>query len=235
MTHIAGRVTAIFRYPVKSMAAEQLGSIAVDWNGLAGDRRWAFVRDGMTSSGFPWLTIRECPEMWRYRPRLSDAEQPDTSPTTVITPSGDELDVTDPALATQLAHHARVMRQKRGIFDTMPLSLITTRTVSAVGAMVRSELDIRRFRPNIVVEAFGSDDFPEDRWVGSLLRVGGMKMRVDKRDKRCVLITVDPETTQRDPEILRAVARERQGCLGVYGTTVEPGRIAIGDDVILEA
>ncbi len=60
-------------------------------------------------------------------------------------------------------------------------------------------------------------------------------MRVDKRDQRCVVVTVDPVTLARDPAILRAIARQRGARLGVYGSTVEPGQIAAGDLVELEA
>jgi uncharacterized protein YcbX len=62
-----GRVAALWRYPVKSMAAEALEEVEVSWHGLAGDRRWAFVRDGIPRSGFPWMAIRERSEMGRYR------------------------------------------------------------------------------------------------------------------------------------------------------------------------
>jgi len=54
-----GRVVGLWRYPVKSLAAEPLSEVDVSWHGLAGDRRWAFVRDGVPQSGFPWLTLRE--------------------------------------------------------------------------------------------------------------------------------------------------------------------------------
>ena len=70
--------------------------------------------------------------------------------------------------------------------------------------------------------------------MGSVLRIGGLRMRVDKRDGRCVVITVDPVTLERNAEVLRAVARDRRGCLGVYGSTVLPGRVAVGDAVVLE-
>ena len=59
-------------------------------------------------------------------------------------------------------------------------------------------------------------------------------MRVDKRDQRCVIVTIDPVTLRRDPAILRVIARERDGRLGVYGSTVEPGRVTVGDQVELE-
>jgi hypothetical protein len=77
-------------------------------------------------------------------------------------------------------------------------------------------------------------DFPEDAWVGRVLRIGRLRMRVDKRDQRCVMITIDPVTLRRDPAILRAVARERDNRLGVYGTTVAPGLVMVGDPVELE-
>jgi hypothetical protein len=59
-------------------------------------------------------------------------------------------------------------------------------------------------------------------------------MRVDKRDGRCAVITIDPLTSERNPAILRTVVQERQGCVGVYGSTVQPGRIALNDAVIVE-
>ncbi len=68
--------------------------------------------------------------------------------------------------------------------------------------------------------------------MGAVVRVGGM--RVDRRDRRCVVVNVDPATTARDAAVLRTIARERQACLGVYGTTVEPGRVAVGDPVVVE-
>jgi hypothetical protein len=172
--------------------------------------------------------------MSHYRPSFTDPTQPDKSPTLVRTPSGVVLDVTDPALGAELyPQGARVVKQNRGIFDTFPLSLITTQTIAQLGETVGARLEVQRFRPNIVVEAAEQAPFLEDSWVGCVLRIGGMRMRVDKRDGRCVVITIDPLTTERNPAILRAVARDRHGCLGVYGSTVEPGRMAVNDVVLL--
>jgi uncharacterized protein YcbX len=229
-----GRVAGLWRYPVKSMAAESLESVEVSWHGLAGDRRWAFIRDGIVRSGFPWLTIRERPDMGLYRPSFREPGRPDASPTLVRTPSAAELDVVDPALAAELGDGVRLIKQDRGVFDTMPLSLITTATVASLGALVGAELDVLRFRSNVLVEATGSEPFPEDAWVGAVLRIGGARMRVDQRDQRCVMVNVDPRTTERDPAILRTIARERDACLGVYGSTVVPGRVTVGDVVVLE-
>ena len=67
-----------------------------------------------------------------------------------------------------------------------------------------------------------------------MLRIGGVVMRADQPDERCVVINVDPETGERDPAILRTLAAERSTCIGIYGSTVQPGRVAVGDSVVLE-
>jgi uncharacterized protein YcbX len=229
-----GRVVGLWRYPVKSMAAEPLDRVEVSWNGLAGDRRYAFVRDGLERSGFPWLTIRERSQMWRFQPTFADPAKPDTSVTLVRTPSGAELDVIDPALIAELGGGARVIKQDRGVFDTAPLSLITTQTVRAIAALAGYGLEPLRFRPNLLVEGLTDEPYAEDAWVGAVLQIGGLRMRVDKRDQRCVMVNVDPETCERDAVILRAIAQNRASCLGVYGTTVEPGVVAQGDRVTLD-
>jgi uncharacterized protein YcbX len=218
------------------MGPEALSECDVGWHGLAGDRRWAFVREGLARSGFPWLTLRQRQDLSHYRPSFLEPARPDKSPTVVRTPSGAIFDVADAALAAEICPHgARVIRQDRGIFDTFPLSVITTQSIDRLGEMVGARLDVQRFRPNILVEASAAAPFAEDGWVGGILRIGGMRMRVDKRDGRCVVITIDPVTTQQNPAILRVVAGARQGCLGVYGTTVEPGRVAVTDPVLIEA
>jgi uncharacterized protein YcbX len=56
---LVGRVAAVLRYPVKSMAAEPVEDVDVSWHGLSGDRRWAFMRPDLPSNGFSWLTLRQ--------------------------------------------------------------------------------------------------------------------------------------------------------------------------------
>ena len=233
---VVGHVAGLWRYPVKSMAAEELDGTEVSWNGLTGDRRWAFIRDGQVRSGFPWLTIRERPELAHYRPRFAEPGRPNASAVLVRTPCGAEFDVADPALAAGFGPGVRVIKCDRGVFDTMPLSLLTTQTLAALGQLAGTGLAAGRFRPNLLVAACGGGlpEFPEDAWVGRVLRIGGLRMRVDKRDQRCVVVTVDPVTLRRDPAILRVIARERDAQLGVYGQIVAPGQVTVGDHVELE-
>ena len=232
--HEVGRVVALWRYPVKSMAAEPLETGDVAWHGFAGDRRWAFIRGGVERSGFPWLTIRERPELRHYRPSFSDPERVAASSVLVRTPGGRELDVIDPKLAAELGPGVRVIKQDVGIFDTFPLSLISTQTIKALGAMVAVDLDPQRFRPNMLIDVTSGEPFREDSWVGSVLRIGGIRMRVDKRDGRCVVVNIDPASTESNPAVLKAIVHERDTRLGVYGSTVQPGRVAVGDTVAVE-
>lgn len=254
-----GQVAELRRYPVKSMAAESLADVNVFWNGLSGDRRWAFIRENTSRNGFPWLTLRQRPDLNHYRPQFQEPQRPDRSRTVVHTPSGAEFDVIDPELAAELGPGVRVLKQDRGIFDWLPLSLITRQSIAGISALVGAELDVLRFRPNLLIDtgtritpqpsnrngpratpwnssrtSAGPDaQFPEDDWVGRTLQIGKLLIRVDQRDTRCVIAATDPVTGVRDASILRTIFAERGGGLGVYGSIVRPGRIAIGDDVHL--
>jgi uncharacterized protein YcbX len=201
---------------------------------VVGDRGWGLVGENMVRCSFRWVRFRERPEVRKFVRVFTSPVKPDDSATVVRTPEGTELEVADTRLAERLGPGVHVIKQNRGIPDIAPLSLISTATIARIGDLVGSRLDVRRFRPNLLVEPSGEDPFPEDGWVGSVLRIGSLRMRIDQRDKRCVMINVDPDTDERDASVLRAVAQERDAYAGVYGTTVEPGRVAVGDPVVVE-
>jgi uncharacterized protein YcbX len=71
-----GRVIGLWRYPVKSMAGQSLDAVDVSWNGLAGDRRWAFVRGDKVRSGFPWHTLRQQADLVHHTPVFVDPASP---------------------------------------------------------------------------------------------------------------------------------------------------------------
>jgi uncharacterized protein YcbX len=228
---LVGTVSGLWRYPVKSMAAEPLRSAQLSWAGVAGDRRWAFVRSGADRNGFPWHTIREHPRMCLYTARLADPDTPDKSDVDVQTPTGDTFRVHDPALAAELGAGIRVMRLDRGMFDAMPVSLISTRTVSALCELAEVPTNELRFRPNIVVAPIADRSFVEDDWVGSVLHIGDAAVRVDRRDSRCITVDVNPASGQPDARLLTVIGQQRQARAGVYGTIVRPGLVRLDDAV----
>jgi uncharacterized protein len=228
-----GIVSGLWRYPVKSMAAEMLRSGYLSWTGVAGDRKWAFVRPESGTNGFPWHTIRDNPAMSTYLPRLLDPERPDKSAVEVQAPGGHLYQLTDPGLADELGPGLRVMRLDRGTFDAMPVSLITTSTVSALCAAAGVPGNELRFRPNVVIAATADDPYAEDKWVGRSLHIGDAMVRVDRRDTRCGIVNVDPATGQPGAPVLKVIGRHRRARAGVYGSTIRPGLVQVGDIVTI--
>ncbi len=138
---VLARVARIWRYPVKSMAGEPLETISVSWHGLAGDRRWGFLRPDHEANGFPWHTIREESRMCLFSARLRDPHRPEASTAEVLTPEGDTVEVTDPELPGRLGDGVRLMRLHRGAFDSSPVSLIGTATVAYLCRSIGQPVD----------------------------------------------------------------------------------------------
>src|SRR5579864_733313 len=231
-------VRGLYRYPVKSMAAEPLPVAELSWNGLAGDRRFALRRIG-NMSGMPWLTATKLGALVCYRPYHAGAEGDDGRTLRVVTPEGEDLEAGGAALRERLsqAHGQPVelLHLRHGIYDEAPLSLISTSTLRALERASGRELDVRRFRPNIVVEAAGGEPFEEDSWIGHVVAFGApgaaAAMTVSMRDLRCSMVNLDPETAAPDLRVLRAVGQCHGAYAGVYGSTFTVGTIRIGDEV----
>ena len=231
-----GRVLDVFRYPVKSMAGDRVGEAELDWQGIEGDRQYSFYRK-QDPSRFPWLSGRDLAELVRYRAVFNDPDMPRTSSVDVVTPSGDRLDLRDPALLEMLSDAAGwelgLLQVGRGAYDSMPVSIATTAAHSSVDSIHGRPVDRRRFRSNIVVEA----EVPPAEWLSGRLVFGeshdSAEILVTGGIPRCALITVDPDTGQRDPTILRTIAQSFGNDFGIYGTPARPGRLRAGDPVFL--
>lgn len=232
------RVAALWRYPVKSMAGERLDAAPFGWQGVAGDRRWAFAFAGDTST-FPWFTGRRLSPLVTWDARLSNPEDPNHSHVEVRAPDGAAWDIADPRLAEELAracgHELRLVHSNRGCFDAFPVSVLGTGTVRAIGGEAGhgEALDARRFRPNVLVEAA---PFAEEEWIGATLQLGegddAPVIRLDTVNERCVMVAIDPETGERDPRVQRTVVQEHGNRTGVYATVVRPGVARPGDAVL---
>jgi uncharacterized protein len=237
-----GQIKAIFRYPVKSMAGEQLDAASLGWHGLEGDRRFAFRRTA-DQGGFPWLTAGRLPELILFRPFRQDHSSDNQTPTHVRTPEGRILELRGEELRAEISrrHGAEVqlMQLNQGIFDAASVSLITSATVLQIGKESCRNLDIRRFRPNLFIETYGNEPFEEDHWVGKVMVFGenaeGGAVSVTLQDERCAMINFDPETAQADPTILKSVVRLNQNNAGVYGAVIGTGNLSIGQKIYLRS
>lgn len=235
-----GRIRHIYRYPVKSMAGEELASAELGWHGIKGDRRYSFVRTGH-AGGFPWLTASKMPGLIRYRAYHTDGTDPSGPRVYVRTPGGTDLEVGNDSLRTALAKEfgadVSLIHVGNGIFDDFPVSLISTTTLAAVGAQLGTALDPRRFRPNLLVEPTGQADVWEDEWVGKTIVFGNQSnapsLRISIHDVRCVMVNLDHETAESDPRVLKTIASTRKNCAGVYATVLNPGVLNVGDEIML--
>lgn len=236
MTRIVGHVSALNRFPVKSMAGERLAIAELDWQGIEGDRQYAFVR-AANGTRFPWLTAREVPAMILHHARFEDPARPKTSAVTVATPDGTTLSLHDPLLKAHLeaaaGEPAALIQVARGVYDSMPVSIQSSAGHAALEAAHGGALDIDRFRINVIVES----DLPATLWQGRRLAFGneedGAVVQCADPIQRCVIVTIDPATGAKEPRVLRTVAQEFGSCYGVYAGPARPGLIRIGDAVRL--
>lgn len=235
-----GTVVALYRFPVKSMRGELVPSAQLYWHGLAGDRRYAFMREGNTSR-FPWLTGREVPDLLRYAPYFAAAAEPMNDPVRVRTPAGADLAIEDAALREELAarYGAGVMllQNSRGVPDSAAISLLGVATVRELGERVGATLDPLRFRNNVLIATAGDQPFEEETWLDGVVRFGvgtaGPRVHVNRKDPRCMMVNLDPDAATQNPAILRTIVREREQCAGLYCSVEGIGTIGVGDPVYL--
>ncbi len=235
-----GRVSDLFRYPVKSMAGVRAESAFLGWQGFAGDRRFAFRRLD-DASGFPWLTAVRVAELLLYEPFGLDESSGEPLPTHVRTPAGAKVALRGPELQREISERfgssVELMAMRSGIFDAAPVSVIALATIAGIGGEAGMSLDRRRFRANIVLDARDSAPFLEDGWVGGTLLFGDTEprpaVRVSERDVRCMMINLDPDTAAQDARVLKTVVRLNGNNAGVYGTVARTGTIRVGDPVSL--
>jgi len=122
-------------------------------------------------------------------------------------------------------------------FDAYPLLLLSSNALAELQRRAPdSQIDVRRFRPNLQFDIefdarFAEDPYPESQWCGKTLRLGGATLRVEMPCPRCIMTTHGFAELAKDPTIMRALVRENAGNLGVYATVLEPGAVAVGDEL----
>lgn len=241
-------VAAIWRYPVKSLGGERLATAELGPGGVDGDRAWG-VLDPATGLV---LTARREPSLLF----LSAAHRPGGRPS-ITTEDGTEI-ADDDALSARIGR-AVVLRRAAdgpGTFENpMDVDLATgaegdwirwqsagatfhdgRSTVSLVSLRTLGDWDVRRFRPNLVLdvgtEPDGTAGRDEDGLAGTV-RVGAATLQVRGPIDRCVMVTRAQPGLATDLGVLRRVIAERGNRVAVGSTVVTPGPVAVGDTVTM--
>jgi uncharacterized protein YcbX len=203
-----GTVDALWRYPVKGLAAEPLDAVEIESDGLAGDRRAALlVADAAHArAGKPFRGKEH--NLLHTATTLQAARDLGAAAGVTLEPVGGER-----------------------YFDAQPVSLIWDLWLQDVETLVGRRLDPLRYRPNIFIRATPPFGRREPDLVGATIAVGGAVLQVVATIGRCITTTYDVATGQRDADVLRAVAQQRANTVGVYCTVMRTGTATIGDAV----
>lgn len=229
------RVAELWRYPVKSMGGERLTATELTPLGLPLDRGWGLVDDPTGTV----LTARREPRLLMASARI-EGDAP-----VITTVEGDELR-TGAELSAWLDRPVTLRAaagREGGTYET-PLDVereaewvswqgppdawhdSTRARVSLVSTGSLGDWDVRRFRPNVVLEGAGEDDL-----VGREVTLGGARLAVEKAIDRCVMVTRPQPGLPRDLDVLRVINRERGTTLAVGALVSSPGAVAVGDEL----
>jgi len=207
-------VGALWRYPVKTLAGERLDVAEVTGNGIVGDRI-VHVRgpEGVRTSRRHHNLLGLHATLGPDGEPLVDG-QPWNSPAIL-----DRVRAAAGPDAT-LARYDGLER-----FDVLPLLVATDGAITAFGR------DVRRLRPNIVIN--GVDGMDEIDWPGAELHIGDAVISLDSRRGRCPMTTVDPDTLDVDRTVLKDIIARFEGKLALNADVLHPGTIRVGDAVKL--
>lgn len=277
-----GRVTELWRYPVKSTLGERVDAVEVDGAGFSGDRTF-----GVVDPATALVASAKRPQRWARLLQLR-SELVEPGVVRILLPDGRSVLSTDPdadgVLSAFLGRDVE-LRAKAGpgaslersdpdevlaggqdaevaftmleiaagsppgtFFDFSPLQLLTTAALCRVGSShPAGGVDARRYRPNLVIDTGpGLAEFVENDWAGGRLRVGSdVVIDVLVPSPRCAVPTLRHGDLPPDPDALRTVREHNfvpvpiEGfgsapCLGAHAAVVTGGRVAVGDEVVLE-
>lgn len=206
-----GNLAAIWRYPMKSLAAQPLERTAVQADGIPGDRAGAlFVQSGHARAGKTFRgkehnllhTVTQAHEAAR--------------------------------IAARSGVHVEVRAEPgQRYFDSAPISLIFDSWIAEVERALEMPLDPRRWRPNFYAKAAAGFRLPEDDLIGRTIEIGEVVLNVRDTIKRCVTTTYDVESGERDDDVLLYVAQKRANVMGVYCEVELAGTVRAGDPLRL--
>lgn len=241
-----GEIKQICRYPVKSMAGEMLPSIYVHETGLNGDRIFALYDCQSKRNALPYLTAREKNKLLLIKPKILNEPNrlekypSDYRPKVLINIDDAVLDIEDTKFISQikskLGISSDLMLDYRlsGIQDSKPVSIMGLQTIQGISQEAEIQnLDVLRFRENFYVDWLDKKPFYEDLLVGKSIKIGGVILHFVKRNERCPIICINPESARYNKQVLNAVAKNHEKNAGILAVVRTPGVVFIGDKIYL--
>ncbi len=207
-----GELAAIWRYPVKSLAAERLHSTCIEAGGIPGDRAAALiVESGHARAGKP------------YRGKEHN----------LLHTTADAHHAAEFAAARNV--RVSMHTDQPHYFDAAPISLIFDRWIDEVSAALELPLDPLRWRPNLFARASADFTYGETDLLDRTIEAGSAVLRITETIGRCITTTYDIETGEPDNDVLLYVAQNRGNVMGVYCDVELAGTVREGDALRLRA
>lgn len=256
-----GSIESIWRYPVKGMRGEEIPYVYTAFSGLMGDRVYGVIaEDGHPA--FPWHTGRDQEEFVLYNAQYKSSNElllpkdldefegmaPGVNPiypdadafkVDVETLNGKTFDVESPEFLQDLeqttGRKLRIHATQMGQHDCRPVSIFSLSAAERLGEEIGMAVDKRRFRANFYVQWDNQNDpYYEFSLVGKTVTIGNrLELKIIERDPRCKMITLDPDTAEASPKLLRHVAKNHGGDAGVFAAVLREGRVKQGDPISL--
>jgi uncharacterized protein len=252
----------LWRHPVKSFQGEPLDAALLEDDGLQFDRAFGiidqstgkiltarrepallFAKAHVSAAGeltvavpLPGMETEKRREFIGMSPELDAALSAWLGREVALVPAKNHPTVSaenfDDALDESGPVHDWQLPEGRFV-DSAPLLLITTATLeSGAGIYPEGRWDVRRFRPNLVVDANGTS-WLEDGWRNLVLRVGEVELSVQKPCTRCTMVTRAQPGIPADSTIFRSLAHEHGATFGVLCDVRTPGTLHVGDELHL--
>lgn len=241
------QLTGIWRYPVKSHGRESLGQVQLSPGAtLPGDRIWAVAHDRSEADGSAWAPCvnfsrgAKAPALMAITAQLDDAtghltlSHPDLPPLHLDphrTP-GALIDWVRPLVPDGRAAPARLVAGPgRGWTDSAEPSVTLCNMVShrAVEQRAGRALSPARWRGNLWLD--GLAPWEEFDWIGREVQIGPAVLRPYERTDRCLATTANPETGQRDIDMLAVLGTWGHQDFSVRAEVIRGGLIRPGDAV----
>jgi uncharacterized protein len=231
-TAVLGRITELWRYPVKSMRGEALRRLAVDEHGAIGDRYFALKdSEGRLGSGKATKRFRRIDGLLGFSAATANGV------VVIRFPDGRRMRADDPAVGAILSAACaidvkveseepdRIMHR-----DSAPLHLLTEASIAWLRAhLPEVAIDARRFRPNLVV-ASEATGLVEQEWLGREIAIGDqLVVKAARPTVRCVMTTLPQAELGAAPAVLRTLTEQNAASLGIYAEVLRPGTVRIGN------
>lgn len=231
-----GQLAEIWRYPVSTLGGERLAAADLTAAGLAGDRLYGLYDE---ATGEPSAPHRQ--KQWRRAPEASARLNSEGAEVSLDRRRWHEGKGAAAMLSDHLGFRVSLRPyaapDAKKLYEPSPIHLVTTASLRALAKIIpNSIIDVRRFRPNLVIDLPGTDEFAEQSWLSRSIRVGETMLRATEPCVRCPFTSLGqgPEVPF-DKNVHGAITQRAESHLGIYCDVVTPGPLRIGDPVALDS